>query len=113
MVYIFLKYVPLHSLSASDGRATDVPILPPMIDCSPAAREASRSWSATCGTRPGDKVNGHDFPGPEVPRAYPYGIYDLGRNAGFVHVGTDHAPARSRWPRSAVAATFICARGGC
>src|SRR6266436_847631 len=37
-----------------------------------------------------DKVNGHDFPGPEVPRAYPYGIYDLGRNSGFVNVGTDH-----------------------
>ena len=36
------------------------------------------------------KVSGHDFPGPEVPRAYPYGIYDLGRNAGFVNVGTDH-----------------------
>ena len=36
------------------------------------------------------KVEGHDFPGPEVPRAYPYGIYDLGRNAGFVNVGTDH-----------------------
>ena len=36
------------------------------------------------------KVQGHDFPGPEVPRAYPYGIYDLGRNVGFVNVGTDH-----------------------
>jgi len=36
------------------------------------------------------KVEGHDFPRPEVPRAYPYGIYDLGRNAGFVNVGTDH-----------------------
>jgi len=36
------------------------------------------------------KVNGHDFPGPEVPRAYPYGIYDLGQNSGFVNVGTDH-----------------------
>src|SRR3990172_4371769 len=35
-------------------------------------------------------VNGHDFPNPAVPRAYPYGIYDLGRNAGFVNVGTDH-----------------------
>ena len=35
-------------------------------------------------------VKGHDFPGPEVPRAFPYGIYDLGRNAGFVNVGTDH-----------------------
>jgi hypothetical protein len=36
------------------------------------------------------QVNGHDFPGPTVPRAYPYGIYDLGRNTGFVNVGTDH-----------------------
>ncbi len=36
------------------------------------------------------KVHGHDFPIPDVPRAYPYGIYDLGRNSGFVNVGTDH-----------------------
>jgi len=35
-------------------------------------------------------VQTHDFPGPAVPRAYPYGIYDIGRNAGFVNVGTDH-----------------------
>jgi len=36
------------------------------------------------------RVNGHDFPGPSVPRAYPYGVYDLARNKGFVNVGTDH-----------------------
>ncbi len=36
------------------------------------------------------KVQGHDFPHPDVPRAYPYGIYDLERNGGFVNVGTDH-----------------------
>jgi Rhodopirellula transposase DDE domain len=36
------------------------------------------------------EVQGHDFPSPAVPRAYPYGIYDIGRNAGFVNVGTDH-----------------------
>ena len=36
------------------------------------------------------KVKGHDFPGPDVPRAYPYGIYDLGQNTGFVNLGTDH-----------------------
>ncbi len=43
--------------------------------------------------RPGKqpkKVRGHDFPTPAVPRAYPYGIYDIGRNTGFVNVGTDH-----------------------
>jgi len=38
-------------------------------------------------------VQGHDFPDPEVPRAYPYGIYDLDRNSGFVNVGTDHDTA--------------------
>lgn len=37
-----------------------------------------------------EEVNGHDFPGPQVPRAYPYGIYDIGQNRGFVNVGTDH-----------------------
>src|SRR5208337_1263914 len=36
------------------------------------------------------KVNGHDFPQPDVPRAYPYGVYDLERNRGFVNVGTNH-----------------------
>jgi len=36
------------------------------------------------------QVLGHDFPGPDVPRAYPYGIYDIGRNTGFVNIGTDH-----------------------
>jgi hypothetical protein len=35
-------------------------------------------------------VHVHDFPDPSVPRAYPYGIYDVGRNTGFVNVGTDH-----------------------
>jgi hypothetical protein len=48
---------------------------------------AGRQWLP--GKQP-RQVNGHDFPSPEVPRAYPYGIYDLGRNAGFVNVGTDH-----------------------
>ncbi|OGJ90575.1 MAG: transposase [Candidatus Raymondbacteria bacterium RifOxyA12_full_50_37] len=39
------------------------------------------------------KVNGHDFPDPLVPRAHPYGIYELTRNRGFVNVGTDHDTA--------------------
>jgi Rhodopirellula transposase DDE domain len=33
-------------------------------------------------------VKTHDFPDATVSRAYPYGIYDLGRNTGFVSVGT-------------------------
>jgi len=48
---------------------------------------AGRQWLPAQQPR---RVRGHDFPGPDVPRAYPYGIYDLGRNAGFVNVGTDH-----------------------
>lgn len=36
------------------------------------------------------KVNGHDFPHPDIPRAYPYGVYDVERNRGFVNVGTNH-----------------------
>jgi hypothetical protein len=48
---------------------------------------AGQQWLAVKQPR---RVKGHDFPGPEVPRAYPYGIYDMGRNAGFVNVGTDH-----------------------
>lgn len=40
-----------------------------------------------------EHVRSHDFPDPAVPRAYPYGIYDLGQNTGFVNVGTDHDTA--------------------
>ena len=49
-----------------------------------------RQWRQA--KRPAE-VNGHDFPDPAVPRAFPYGIYDLGRNTGFVNVGTDHDTA--------------------
>jgi hypothetical protein len=48
---------------------------------------AGQQWLAA---KQPQKVKGHDFPDPEVPRAFPYGIYDLGRNEGFVNVGTDH-----------------------
>lgn len=46
-----------------------------------------RQW---CKSKSPQKVNGHDFADPSVPRAYPYGIYDIGRNKGFVNIGTDH-----------------------
>ena len=32
-------------------------------------------------------VNGHDFPDPDIPRAIPYGVYDVGENQGWVSVG--------------------------
>ena len=33
------------------------------------------------------KVNDHDFPDPQKGKASPYGVYDIGRNEGFVNVG--------------------------
>lgn len=33
------------------------------------------------------EVNAHDFPQDALCKAVPYGIYDVGRNHGFVHVG--------------------------
>ena len=50
-------------------------------------RNAGRQWRKA---KTPEKVAVHDFPSPSVPRAYPYGIYDVGRNTGFVNVGTDH-----------------------
>jgi transposase len=40
-----------------------------------------------------EKVQVHDFVDPELGRATPYGIYDLGRNSGWVSVGMDHDTA--------------------
>ena len=37
-----------------------------------------------------ERVNVHDFPSDAIGKAIPYGIYDLGANAGWVSVGTDH-----------------------
>jgi hypothetical protein len=46
-----------------------------------------RSWRPA-----GDpvRVRDHDFPDPGQGVAIPYGVYDVGANAGFVNVGTDH-----------------------
>ena len=40
-----------------------------------------------------EAVRVHDFVDPELGRATPYGIYDLGRNSGWVSVGMDHDTA--------------------
>jgi len=48
---------------------------------------AGRQWRPA---KTPERVGVHDFPTPDVPRAYPYGIYDLARNSGFVNIGTDH-----------------------
>ncbi|MGQ0571161.1 MAG: ISAzo13 family transposase [Armatimonadota bacterium] len=50
-------------------------------------KNAGREW------RPEGKpvpVRVHDFPDDAVGKAIPYGVYDIGRNLGWVNVGTDH-----------------------
>jgi transposase len=39
------------------------------------------------------EVNMHDFADPELGKAIPYGVYDLGRNEGWVSVGVTHDTA--------------------
>jgi len=54
-------------------------------------KNAGREW------RPAGKpveVLVHDFPDPKTGKAIPYGVYDLGRNEGWVSVGIDHDTAR-------------------
>jgi transposase len=39
------------------------------------------------------RVDVHDFPDPDVPKAIPYGVYDVGANEGWMSVGDDHDTA--------------------
>jgi hypothetical protein len=40
-----------------------------------------------------ERVNGHDFEDPELGKAVPYGVYDIGENEGWVSVGISHDTA--------------------
>ena len=40
-----------------------------------------------------ETVEIHDFAGPKSPKVIPYGIYDVGKNLGWVNVGCDHDTA--------------------
>ena len=39
------------------------------------------------------RVDVHDFPDPNIGKAIPYGVYDLGADQGWVSVGDDHDTA--------------------
>jgi transposase len=36
------------------------------------------------------ETNMHDFPDKELGKAIPYGVYDIGRNEGWINIGIDH-----------------------
>jgi hypothetical protein len=40
-----------------------------------------------------ERVDVHDFPDPEIPKAIPYGVYDVGADEGWMSVGDDHDTA--------------------
>jgi hypothetical protein len=39
-------------------------------------------------------VNSHDFPDKKLGKVVPYGVYDLGRNKGWVSVGVSGDTAK-------------------
>ncbi len=57
-----------------------------LVGESPGYRNNGREWQPA-----GDpvRVGVHDFPDPAMPKAVPYGIYDLAANSGWVSVGCD------------------------
>src|SRR6266566_3467200 len=72
-----------------------------------------------------ERVHVHDFPDPHLGKAIPYGIDDVGRNAGWVTVGQDHDTASfavatlRRWWQAVGAQAYphadrllICVDGG-
>ncbi len=85
-------------------------------------KNAGRSWR---GAGNPEDVKEHDLIDKELGEAIPYGIYDLGRNRGWVSVGIDHdtasfavASLRSWWTNEGRAAypntrrLLICADAG-
>ena len=53
-------------------------------------KNAGQAWRPRGNPEP---VKVHDFLDPEKGKAIPYGVYDLGRNQGWVSVGVDHDTA--------------------
>ncbi len=57
-----------------------------LVGETPGYKNNGRDWQPA-----GDpvRVGVHDFPDPAMPKAVPYGIYDLAANTGWVTVGSD------------------------
>ena len=53
-------------------------------------KNGGREW---CPQGKPEPVRVHDFLIPELGRAVPYGVYDIGENAGWVSLGIDHDTA--------------------
>lgn len=85
-------------------------------------RQNGRTWC-----RKPEEVHEHDFPGAAQHRATPFGVYDIGRNAGYVYVGVSNDTAAfavtsiARWWKDEASVLYPKARelliladgGGC
>ena len=56
----------------------------------PGYKNAGREWEPKGQPR---TAGVHDFPDPEMGKAIPYGVFDVGANEGWVSVGDDHDTA--------------------
>lgn len=76
-------------------------------------KNAGREWAVK---RQAPDVNVYDFPSCAEGKAIPYGVYDIGRNVGWVSVGTDRDTAEfavttiRTWWRSMGCVTYPTAR---
>jgi hypothetical protein len=57
-----------------------------LVGAEPGYKNNGREWEPTGSPV---RVGTHDFPDPDVPKAVPYGVYDVGANTGWVSVGCD------------------------
>lgn len=70
----------------------------PVISCDTKKKELVNGRKANGGKeyqpkgRP-ERVDVHDFPDREIPKAVPYGVLDVGADEGWVSVGDDHDTA--------------------
>jgi hypothetical protein len=56
----------------------------------PGYKNAGREWQPK--GEP-ERAGVHDFPDPDMPKAIPYGVFDVGANEGWMSVGDDHDTA--------------------
>jgi len=57
-----------------------------LVGADPGYKNGGREWQPAKTPVP---VGVHDFPDKSVPKAIPYGVYDVGANTGWVSVGAD------------------------
>ncbi|MHB8318874.1 MAG: ISAzo13 family transposase [Acidimicrobiales bacterium] len=61
-----------------------------LVGKDPGYKNAGREWRPSSEPR---RAGVHDFPDKNMPKAIPYGVYDIGADAGWVSVGSDHDTA--------------------